>query len=301
MAHFYGIEAGGTKFVCAWGSGPGDLHDRIVIPTTTPEETMQKVVSHIKEVSQKTTLLGIGAAVFGPLALNPEMENYGCITTTPKQYWRHFNFIGCLHNETKLPVAFDTDVNVTAMGELAWGAGKGISDFIYVTVGTGIGAGAIVNGRICHGALHPEMGHMFIPKHPHDQGESVCIYHDKCLEGLASGPSLHARWGVSDAKHLSPDHKAWDLEAHYISLALANMTFCLSPKRIILGGGVMQQRHLFPMIHDKLVEMLGGYVQHAYLDAIEDYVVPPQLKNNAGVLGAIALAKTQITKKTVRI
>lgn len=292
MQHFYGIEAGGTKFVCAWGSGPDDLKDRVVIPTTTPEETMSAVVAHLRSVMKKVKLNGIGAAVFGPLALNPEMENYGCITSTPKQAWRHYNFVGALHHATKLPIAFDTDVNVTAIGEQAWGAGKFISDFIYITVGTGIGAGAVVNDRICHGALHPEMGHILIPRHEKDLGKSVCSFHDSCLEGLACGPSLHVRWNVADAFDLPATHPAWELESHYLAVGIMNYILCLSPKRIILGGGVMQQSHLFPMIRKKVKKLINGYVQHDYLEKIDEYIVPAQLKNNAGVLGAIALART---------
>ena len=293
MRHFYGIEAGGTKFVCAWGSGPNDLHDRVVIPTTTPEETMQKVIAHIQETLQKTELHGIGAAVFGPIGLNPEMPDYGYITTTPKLNWRHYNFVGELKKATQLPVVFDTDVKVTVMGEYYWGAGRGLSDFIYMTVGTGIGAGAIVNGKLCHGAMHPEMGHIVMPKLPHDLGKSVCAYHDACLEGLASGPSLQARWSVSDAMDLSADHPAWEMEADYLAMALMNYTLMFSPKRIIIGGGVMQQTQLFQLIQKKLIKLLGGYVQHHYLADLENYIVAPGLKNNAGVLGAIALASAQ--------
>ena len=291
MEHFYGIEGGGTKFVCAFGSGPNDLHDRVVIPTTTPEETMSRVVEHIRAVSKKTNLNGIGAAVFGPLGLNPEHDNYGFITTTPKLAWRHFDFIGELEKAVPLPVVFDSDVNVTAMAEYRWGAGRHLSDFIYITVGTGIGAGAIVNHKLCHGALHPEMGHMLIPKLPDDKGKSVCAYHDHCLEGLASGPSLQARFGVDDAMKLDENHIAWEMETHYLATAIANYTFCFSPKRIIMGGGVMQQTHLFKRIQQKLITFIGGYVQHPYLNQKNHYIVPPGLKNNAGVLGAIALAE----------
>lgn len=296
MKNFYGIEAGGTKFICAWGTGPDDLHDRVVIPTTTPPETMSTVIAHIRETLRKTTLHGIGAAVFGPLGLNPELKNYGYITSTPKLAWRHYDFVGALQNAIPLPVVFDTDVNVTAQGELCWGAGQGISDFIYMTVGTGIGAGAVVNGKLCHGALHPEMGHILVPKLTHDHGNSVCAYHNTCLEGLASGPALQARWSVSDAMDLPLDHPAWEMEAYYLALALANYTFCYSPKRIMMGGGVMQQTQLFSMIREKFIPLLGGYVHHDYLENLAEHIMPPQLKNNAGVLGAIALAKTTLER-----
>src|SRR3989338_1332986 len=293
---YYGIEAGGTKFVCAWGTGPEDLHDRITIPTTTPTETLSRVIEHIRAVSTKTKLLGIGAAVFGPLGLNPEHDHFGYITSTPKLAWRYCNFVEELTKATALPIAFDTDVNVTAMGEYHWGNGHNISDFIYMTVGTGIGAGAFVNHRLCHGALHPEMGHILISKLANDTGKSVCAYHDTCLEGLASGPSLQARHQVDDAMKLDADHIAWEIEAHYLALALVNYTFCLSPKRIIIGGGVMQQVNLLKKIQQKVAPLIGGYVQHANLNDISNYIVSPGLKNNTGVLGAIALAKT--TQKT---
>lgn len=295
MQNFYAIEAGGTKFVCAWGSDPNHLYDRVTIPTTTPEDTLPKVIAHIKSIQKKVTLSAIGAAVFGPIGINPDFPDFGYITSTPKLAWRNFPFVSELQKETHLPVFFDTDVNVTAMGEHQWGAGKTLTDFIYMTVGTGIGAGAIVNNRLCHGAMHPEMGHLLIPLHPDDKANGTCHYHKNCLEGLASGPALCQKWGVSCATQLPLNHIAWEIEAYYLATALMNYTLCLSPKRIILGGGVMQQAHLLPKIRSQLHQLIGGYVSNHYLGDMTSYITKPHLSNNAGILGAIALAKAYTT------
>ncbi len=173
------------------------------------------------------------------------------------------------------------------------GAAKNISDFLYITIGTGVGAGAIINNKICHGAMHPEMGHILIPKHPDDPGECICPYHDNCVEGLAAGPSLKERWKVESAELLDKNHKAWEIESYYLATALVNYTLCLSPKKIIMGGGVMQQEHLFNLIREDFLKLLAGYMSHPYISDINNYIVPPKLKNNAGILGAIALAKSK--------
>lgn len=294
MKHYYGIEAGGTKFICAWGSDPLHLYDRISIPTTTPEETMQQVFDHIRAVQKKVRLTAIGAAVFGPIGLNPDDPAFGYITSTPKLPWRNYNFLNELQSKTQLPVFFDTDVNITAVGEHHWGAGVGLSDFIYLTVGTGIGAGAIVNNQLCHGAMHPEMGHLLIPKHKDDPSNGICHYHDTCLEGLASGPALCHKWQVACATELPENHIAWEIQAEYLSMAAMNYTLCFSPKRIIMGGGVMQQTHLFPKIRKRLHQLIAGYVTNSYIENSEMYITEPGLKSNAGVLGAIALAKSKV-------
>ena len=297
--NYYAIEAGGTKFVCAWGTGPDDINDRISIPTTTPEETMPQIIEHIKqsqENAQKKSnkkIKAIGAAIFGPLGLNPEFDSYGHITATPKLPWRNFDIIGELKKQSNLNITFDTDVNIAAMGEHKWGAAKNISDFIYITVGTGVGAGAIINNQICHGAMHPEMGHILIPKHKDDPGNCVCPYHDSCIEGLAAGPSLKERWNVESAELLDKNHQAWEIESYYLATALVNYTLCLSPKKIIMGGGVMQQEHLFKLIRKDFIKLLAGYMSHPYISDIDNYIVPPMLKNNAGISGAIALAKSK--------
>lgn len=284
-----GIEAGGTKFVCAVGNGPGDIRAEIRFPTTTPKANIQQALDFFR---QFTGLAAVGIASFGPLDPNPASPAYGHITSTPKPGWANTNLVGPFRRAFNLPVGFDTDVNGAALGEWRWGAAKGLDTFIYLTIGTGIGGGGLVNGELMHGLIHPEMGHIRVP---HDQQADPfpgsCPFHGDCLEGLANGPAIEKRWGQK-AETLSLDHPAWALEAHYIALALATYICTLSPQRIILGGGVMGQAHLFPLVHAETQRLLNGYIQTpAVLEGIADYIVPPALGNMAGVLGAIALAE----------
>jgi fructokinase len=235
----------------------------------------------------------VGIASFGPVDLHPESPTFGYITSSPKLEWQYYNLAGALGRALNVPVGFDTDVNAAALAEARWGAARGIADFIYLTVGTGIGGGAVVHGELVHGLVHPEMGHIRVPhdlaKDPYPGG---CPYHQDCLEGLAAGPTMEARWGVP-AQELPVDHPGWALEANYLALGLATWVCTLSPSSIVIGGGVMQQQHLFPMIRRELTRLLNGYIRAGALtDEIDQYVVPPQLGNRAGVLGAIALAET---------
>jgi len=293
MDLFGGIEAGGTKFVCAVGSGPDDVRQEIRYSTTTPAESIGRAIAFFRDVrAQGATLRAVGIAAFGPLDPNPTSPTFGYITTTPKPGWAHADFVGPLRAALGLPVGFDTDVNGAALGEGKWGAAQGLDTFVYLTIGTGIGGGALAEGRLLHGLMHTELGHIRIP---HDWGDDpfpgVCPYHGDCFEGLACGPAIEARWGQR-AETLPPDHPAWALEARYIALALVNTLLSLCPQRIILGGGVMEQAHLFPLIRQEVVALLNGYVQvPAILRDIECYIVPPGLGNRAGVLGAIALAQ----------
>lgn len=294
MPLYGGIEAGGTKFVCAVGSGPDEIRAEVRFPTTTPQETLQQAVEFFQaqEARLGERLTAIGIASFGPVDLIPQSPTYGFITSTPKPGWRNVDIVGYIRRALKVPVGFDTDVNGAALAEGLWGAAQGLDTFIYLTVGTGIGGGGMVGGKLIHGLLHPEMGHLRIP---HDRGrdpfEGRCPYHGDCLEGLASGPALEARWGVRP-ENLPPDHPAWDLEAEYLALALHNLVCALSPQRVILGGGVMKQAHLFPRIRARLRDLLNGYIPVPAIltEEIEAYVVPPALGDRAGVLGALALA-----------
>jgi fructokinase len=293
MGQFIGIEAGGTKFVCAYGNSPDTLSERTVIPTETPEITMKAVGDFIRRAQKKTDILAIGVGTFGPLDPDPHSKTYGYITTTPKKHWANYDFAGYLHREFELPVGFDTDVNAAALGEYRWGAAQGLSDFIYITVGTGIGAGAMVNHQLLHGAMHSEMGHILIPQDASvDAFEGVCPFHKNCLEGLASGPSMNARWGVESALDIPESHKAWDIEADYLAKACSTYTMCLSPKRIIMGGGVMRQTHLLAKIRPKILDCLAGYIKNeTVIDGIDNYVMLPGLGEDSGILGAIALAQ----------
>jgi fructokinase len=287
---FGGIEAGGTKFVCGIGSGPEDI-EIAQFPTTSPATTLRNVAAFFTERGgSELKALGIGS--FGPVDLNPASPCFGHITSTPKLGWQNYDLAGDVARALGVPVAFDTDVNAAALGEARWGAGRGLPDFIYMTIGTGIGGGAMVNGQLAHGLVHAEMGHLRIPHDlQRDPYAGWCPYHGDCLEGLASGPAMEARWGVR-ARELAPTHPAWALEAHYLALGVVNLALALSPHRILLGGGVMQQPHLFGLIRDEFAHLLNGYVQHSeIIDHLDRYIMPPQLESRAGVLGSLILAE----------
>ena len=284
-----GIEAGGTKFICAVGSGPDDLV-KSQFPTTTPEATLSQVVQFFRNNGGRD-LEAIGIGSFGPVDLDLASPTYGYITSTPKPGWSSFDLVGSVVKALKVPVGFDTDVNAALLGEWRWGAAQGLANAIYLTIGTGIGGGVMVHGQVVHGLVHPEIGHLRLP---HDLAldpfPGNCPFHKDCLEGLASGPAIEKRWGRK-ATALPADHRAWELEAHYLALALANLTLTVSPQRILLGGGVMQQPHLFRMIRDEFAFVLNGYVRHPdILDHLDQYIVPPKLGGDAGVVGSLFLA-----------
>jgi fructokinase len=295
VLHYAGMEAGGTKFVCMVASGPDEVRAQTSFSTTKPEETLGRAVSFFK-AHEPFASLGIGT--FGPCNLNPASPAYGCLSTSIKPGWKQANMLGAFRRTFDVPVVIDTDVNAAALGEYTWGAGQGLEMVLYLTVGTGIGGGGVIKGRTMHGLFHPEMGHIRLPRVPGDDSfAGVCPYHGDCLQGLASGPALEARWG-KPAEELHLDHPAWRMEAHYLALAIHNYICTLSPNRVILGGGVMHQRHLFPLIREEVRRLLNGYIQlPMVLEKIDEYIVPPALGDRAGVLGAIALAK-QTAEKT---
>jgi fructokinase len=285
------IEGGGTKFVCAIIDEQNQILSRRHIPTTVPSKTLNQCLAFFK---QGETILGkieaLGIACFGPLDSHRNSPTYGQILATPKSGWANTDLVGFFKEALDIPLAFDTDVNAAALAEWKWGAGQALSDLVYYTIGTGIGGGAIVSGKLLHGLSHPEMGHVRLPRLPEDQTfKGNCPFHDDCFEGLASGPAMAARWGQA-AETLMPDHPAWEMEAAYIALALVGTICSLSPERIILGGGVMNQRFLFPMIRAKVLAYLNGYIQNPkIIHDIENYIVPPGLGTNAGLLGGKAL------------
>jgi fructokinase len=297
MGLYGGIEGGGTKFVCAVGAGPRDLLDISRFDTTSPDETIDKLIKYFKEYNKKERLSAIGIGSFGPVDLNIKSSTYGYITSTPKTSWQNTNLFGKIRDAFDVPVGFNTDVNAAALGEHQWGAARGLTDFIYLTIGCGIGGGGMINGELLHGLLHPEMGHIFIPHDgKEDPFEGVCPFHKDCFEGLASGSSIKARWG-KPGEELNEDHPAWELEAKYISLALINYICTLSPRRIIVGGGVMKQRQLLPLIHERVAKKLNEYISVPEItENIEKYIVLPELGDKAGVLGAIALARREYKK-----
>jgi fructokinase len=284
------IEAGGTKFVCGIGNEHGEIFDRVSFPTTTPEETMGLVLDYFKD--KQVEAIGVGS--FGPVDLNRTSPMYGSVTTTPKPHWSNYSILGELKKNFNIPIGFDTDVNAAALGEAEWGAAKGLSSAVYVTIGTGIGAGALVEGKLLHGLIHPEMGHIPIRRHPEDHYTGKCPYHHDCLEGMAAGPAIEQRWGRK-GHELESDMQVWEMEAFYIAQAVANFVYILSPHKIILGGGVMKQSQLFPLIRKQVLSLLNGYVQHPQLlEQMDTYIVPPALGDNAGLSGALVLAKQEL-------
>jgi fructokinase len=291
-ALYAGIEAGGTKFVCVVGAGPDDIRAAARFPTTSPEATLRQILEFFREQrAQHGPLTAAGIASFGPVDLDPASATYGFITSTPKSGWAQTDVVGPVRQALGVPVRFDTDTNAAALGEQRWGVAQGLDTFIYLTIGTGIGGGGLVNGTRMRGLVHPEMGHVRIP---HDAGADpfagACPFHGDCLEGLASGPAINARWG-RPAESLPDDHPAWALEARYLALGLNNFICTLSPQRIVLGGGVMERRSLFPLIHREVQALLNDYVQAVQLlSHVDRYVVPPAFGARAGVLGALALA-----------
>lgn len=290
-----GIEAGGTKFVCAVGTGPDDIRAEIRYPTGTPLESLSQAIRFFEEHSEDAPLAAIGVASFGPVDPDPSSQTYGYVTTTPKPGWAHTDFLGLLRDAFGVPVGFDSDVNGAALGEHRWGAAQGLDTFVYLTIGTGLGGGGMVNGKMIHGLMHPEMGHMVVPHDLEaDPYPGWCTYHGDCWEGLAAGPAIEGRWHTR-AENLPPEHPAWDLEAHYLALGLRSIICVMSPQRIIMGGGVMQQEHLFPRIRTNVQKLLNGYIQKSeILEQIDEYIVPPALGDRAGVAGALALAQAAV-------
>jgi fructokinase len=288
-----GMEGGGTKFVCAVGYGPDEILEEIRFPTTHPAETLGRALAFFEKYADRLAALGL--APFGPLDLRPDSPSFGRITATPKPGWAGTDVLGFFRARLRLPLAFDLDVNAAAFGEYAWvPQNQSLDSLIYYTIGTGIGAGVIVGGQIVHGLTHPEAGHIRLPHdHHRDPFVGSCPFHGDCFEGLANGPALRARWS-QPAENLPDDHPAWNLEAEYIAHALANTILMLSPQRIVLGGGVMKRLHLFPLIRQRVREILNGYVASPVIaGSMDDYIIPPALGGRAGVLGAMALAAHQ--------
>ena len=287
------VEAGGTKFVCLIGTGPGDMREQARFSTLSPEVTLRETLDFFRNAAARHGQLdAIGIASFGPIDLHLDSPTYGYITSTPKPGWANVDIAGTIRDALAVPVGFDTDVNAAALAEWRWGSAQGLDTFIYLTIGTGIGGGGLVNGRLLHGLVHPEMGHVRIP---HDLDEDpfagVCPFHGDCLEGLASGPAMHARW-LQPAEQLPDDHPGWALEARYLALALVNFICALSPERIVIGGGVMSKTLLYPLIRSQVLALVNNYVRAPQiLEGMDNYIVPPWLGGHAGVLGALALAQ----------
>lgn len=304
------VEAGGTKCVCAIGSGPGNrMLDRAQFPTgADPAAVMGQVTAWLRaRQKEHGALSALGVATFGPVDLDEASPRCGFITTTPKPGWKNTDLVGPLRRAFRgIPVGFDTDVNGAALGEWRWGAARGLDDFVYVTAGTGIGGGGMARGKLLHGLMHPEMGHMGLPRIPGDNFEGVCPFHGRCWEGLCSGPAIAKRTGVT-AEDLPPDHPAWDLTARYMAHALVNLTCVLSPRRIILGGSVRKAGRLgetrfFERVRAAFRSILAGYIASPALTGkgLAGFIVPPRLGDDAGVCGAIALAQAALEQRPAR-
>lgn len=279
------LEAGGTKMVCAVGTEDGQIIDRTQIPTETPEVTLPAIIEYFKDKDIKA----LGIACFGPIDLNTSSPTYGYITNTPKPGWSNTDIVGRFKKALSVPIGFDTDVNGSLIGEITYGASKGLENAVYITVGTGIGGGVMTNGRLLHGMLHPELGHMVMHIHPDDTYKCRCPFHDHCLEGLACGLAVEERRGLK-GKDIPDDDKVWEIEAYYLGQAMVNLIVTLSPERIILGGGIMHRTHLFDMIRKETKKQLNSYIKTALLDDIDNYIVPASLNDDQGILGCIKLA-----------
>jgi fructokinase len=284
-----GIEAGGTKWVCAVGTGPDDVRASVVFPTGAPDETIGRAIDFLRDAGEPLAAVGVGS--FGPVDLHASSPTWGRITTTPKPGWRDVDLAPALAEALAVPVGFDTDVNAAALGEHRWGAAQGLETFCYLTVGTGIGGGAMAGGRLVHGLLHPEMGHARIPHdRARDPFDGSCPYHGDCFEGLASGRAVAERW--PDVRRGAWPGEVLALEAHYLALGLVNVLAVLSPQRIVLGGGVMKTPGLLERVRSELRGVAGGYFDAPELaEGIEEYVVSPALGDRSGVLGALELGR----------
>lgn len=279
------IEAGGTKFVCGIGDEKGEIRESVSFPTTSPDETLGKAIAFFR--GKGVEAIGIGS--FGPIDLRPGSPTYGHVTTTPKPGWANCDFLGTLRELFDVPYGWDTDVNAAALGEVRWGAARSLDSCLYYTIGTGVGIGVYAEGSLVHGLVHPEGGHTPVRRHPDDAFAGLCPFHGDCLEGMAAGPALEARWRVK-GHELPADHRAWEIEAFYIAQSITGAVLLNSPEKVILGGGVMQQSQLFPLVRAAVKRNLNGYVSAGeLLERIDDYIVPPGLGPQAGLYGALAL------------
>ena len=289
MALYGSIEGGGTKFVCAVGSTPTDLRAEVQFPTTTPDETLGRAIEFFKG---RGPLDAIGIATFGPLDLDRESSTFGHVTGTPKAGWSGADIVGPLFDAYRIPIGIDTDVNGAALGEGSWGAGEGLGTFVYITVGTGIGGGVVVNSTPLHGLVHPEIGHIRVPRIPGDTFPGSCPLHGDCLEGLASGPAIAARWGRPAQELGAETARAVEMAAHSLGFAMANLVLALSPERIIIGGGVTQLPGLREATRRQMLDALGGYVESSALDrGACAFVVGPKLGGASGIAGGLVLAE----------
>lgn len=295
---YIGIEAGGTKILCAIGRGPDDLHDIERIPTTTPDTTLGLIAGYVERQGAARSITALGVASFGPLDLTVGSPTFGYLTTTPKPGWTGTDLLTPLRQVIDVPMAIDTDVNGAGLGELRWGAGVGLDSLAYITVGTGIGVGLITGGKTVTGLAHPEGGHLLVRRHERDTYAGGCPIHGDCLEGLASGPAWMARWGKTSEEMTADEREqAYQVEAYYLAQLVMTLVLIASPQRIVLGGGVLAAEGLLARVRSDATELLNDYVAVPSVtrepegEGMVNYLVAPGLGNHAGILGAIALAQ----------
>ncbi|SDO15987.1 ROK family protein [Alkalicoccus daliensis] len=284
---FGAIEAGGTKCICAVADEEGVIQEQFSLPTASPEITLDQILVFFK----KHPIEAIGIGMFGPVNIDASSPDYGQVLASPKKDWQQVNVYQYFKDRIQVPIYINTDVNMAAIGEYYYGAARDAESCVYMTVGTGIGAGFILNGKCLNGtSYHPEMGHMFIKPHPKDFFRGSCSYHEQCLEGLAAGPSLFQRYGKKGAE-LAENKAVWNLEAYYLAQAVSNFLLLFSPEKIILGGGVMKQTQLYGLIHSEVEKMLNGYLP---LDNIKELIVPPLLGDQQAIKGAVWSASNNV-------
>ena len=283
---FGALEAGGTKMVCAIGNEKGEILEQKSFPTLTPDETIPGLIEYFKGKD----MAAMGIACFGPIDPVKDSPTFGYITSTPKPGGKNYNIVKVVKDEFHIPVGFDVDVNGSLLGEVTWGSSKGLQDVVYYTIGTGIGAGVMVNGSLLHGLMHAEAGHIMMNPENGDTYKGRCPYHGRCFEGVASGPAIEERWG-KPAKELTDRPEVWDMEAKYIAQQMMNTILMYSPRRIILGGGVMHQaERLMPLIRKYTLEKLNGYIAvKEILEDIDHYIVTASLNDDQGIMGAVKL------------
>jgi fructokinase len=306
--HFGGVDAGGTKFLCAIGTAQGKIERVVSIRTETPDMTLGKVAAFFNGwLAEGKALAGVGICAFGPLCRDPRESDYGKLRNSPKPGWGAVDILGSIRERLQAPLALDTDVNGAALAEGRWGAAaaKDIRHYAYVTVGTGVGVGVVADGRLINGVAHPELGHYRPPRQEGDLFEAICPFHGDCLEGLVSGPAIERRAGKS-GNELADNDPVWRIVANYLAHLCSILILGFSPQRIIIGGGVMDRTVLFPMIREETRRLLGGYLSHPlHCGDLAEIIVPSGLAVrhanglvvNAGVLGGLILAQQAIDRR----
>ncbi len=286
-----GIETGGTKIVCAAGTSPTEVLEVVTFPTEDPATTLASVTGFIAGWRERSGVDGVGIGSFGPVGLDPRSADFGRILASPKLAWRGADVVGPIAAAAGAPVAIETDVTAAAIGELRWGAGAGLTDLAYATVGTGVGVGAVVQGRPLHGTAHPEAGHLIVRRHPDDDFAGVCPLHGDCLEGLASGPAVAARWGRSGKELGELLDRAVEIEASYLAQLVTSLVYVLSPARIVLGGGVLGTPGLLDAVRERTARLLNGALAgHPAEDLSSGFLSRPGLADRSGVVGALTMA-----------